>query len=153
MRPFRTSYSRSLFAAAIAFGLVHGGQMFAVSLIKNSRGSVDPTSFITLGVLELLQSSVFAAIGGVLAFYPSKFLASIRNNESPAGLLNLLSGLLIGVVFLPLCAGLAYSLFHESDSPSFLARCAEFIWPMTISGVVGGYVFSRCATAERGNTA
>lgn len=127
--------------------------MFVVSIIKNPYGSVDPTSFITLGVFELLQSSVFAAIGGLLVFYPSKFLASMRNNKTPAGLLNPLSGLLMGVVFLPLCAGLAYSLFHEPDSPSFLGRCAEFMWPMTISGAVGGYMFSRCATAQRSNIA
>lgn len=127
--------------------------MFVVSLIKHPYGNIDPTSFITLGIYELIQSSAFATIGGLVAFYPSKFLASMRNNMSPAGLLNPLSGLLMGVVFLPLCAGLAYSLFHEPDSPSFLTRCAEFILPMIISGAVGGYVFSRCATAQRSNTA
>jgi hypothetical protein len=140
---FRVQYTRAILFAALAFVLTHGGQLFVVSFWTNRSAAIDPTSFLTLILFELTQFVVFVAVGWLLAFFPSKFVERVLHCRHPGYALCIACGAIIGLFFLPLCAGFAFFVFPEPDSPSYPMRCAEFGLPMTIAGAVGGYAFWR----------
>jgi len=143
---FRRCYVRAMALAALAFAIAHGSQLFIRGLISQRSFAIAPTGFLALIPYVLLEAIVFFTVGSMVAYLPSRagyiFFLRIDKNDL---FYSILFGFLVGLIFLPLCAGFVFSLFRAADLPSYLARCAEFGVPMTIAGAIGGYVFWRSA--------
>jgi hypothetical protein len=140
-RQFRASYSRAILLAGLAFAFIHGCQ----SLLSGNGGppGLDPTAFLVLVPYEFLQFLVFAVVGGLVAYFPSRFLEGLVHDKRLGNLLYVTAGAVLGLVFLPLCAAFAFFVFPLPDAPSYLARCVEFALPMIAAGALGGYVIWR----------
>lgn len=138
-------YFRALLFAAVAFGLVHGGQVLVVGLIKNNFLSIKLSAIFDLFVFEILQSLIFMIIGLAMGHIPLRILCiAIRNSsDSKRYLISAITGSLLGILFLPLCACFSFFLLHEPGDPGYVARCAEFAFPMIVAGGFGGYSFWR----------
>lgn len=151
-RNFFYYYSRALLVAAFAFGLTHAAQSLVVSFVNNRSLAVNPTALLVLILYEIMESIVFLIIGLMLAYIPSRIVSDIFKKKNSRGLLlRVLFGMLMGIVFLPLCASFPFFLFPLPDGPSYLTRCAEFSLPMTIAGALGGYAFWRRTRGTSGN--
>jgi hypothetical protein len=140
---FFSFHLRSVLLAGFAFGMIHGAQILFVSFIRDHSLSMKPSALVTVIAFETIQSLVFIIIGVVLAYITSRILQRVLR-KAPASrrkVIAVLIGAFLGVLFLPLCAGVSYFSFHEPDSPSYLIRCAEFALPMVAAGVVGSYSF------------
>jgi hypothetical protein len=124
-------------------------EVFCISLRNNPPGHIDPTAFITLAVVGLIESIVFIVIGFFLAYLPSFLISSmVLRRKLPGPLVAVTLGSIIGLAFLPVCASVAFFPFMDPDDPTYLARCAEFAAPMILSGAVGGYAFWRPCLAD-----
>lgn len=142
---FVSYYVGAVLLAAIVFGVTHGVQILIVGMIKNHSLSFNPSGLIVLSLFEAIQSFVFFVIGVVAAYIPCRALEYVLRNTptSKRFVISITVGVSLGILFLPLCAGVSYFKFHEADSPSYLARCAEFALPMIIAGMFGSYAFWR----------
>jgi hypothetical protein len=145
--PFLGCYSPAVIAAATpAFGVAHAAQSLVVGLPIVRI----PADFLGY---ELLQAAAFMVFGWELAYIPARILARRIGKTSQNRLpLCVISGLSLGLLFLPLCAGVAVLVFRIfpfllGAGPTFLARCAEFALPMEVAGAAGGYAFWRRARA------
>jgi hypothetical protein len=140
---FNACYAVFIIAAALTFGLVDGIEVFSIAYVRQlpTSGRVDPTSFVTLGLFEFIQTIVFCLIVGILAYVPSRLIA-FRIGWPPTALMiwPLIFGACLGAVFSPLCP-LPLLLFSGPDDPSYGWRLIiAFILPMTAAGAVGGLV-------------
>jgi vacuolar-type H+-ATPase subunit I/STV1 len=139
-------YLHSMLLASIAFGVIHGVYVFVVGIINaiTIDNSIDfhLSWMITLIVVMIIQSSFFFIIGMLVAYFPSYFVAKyLLLPRSTRPLSCILSGMLLGILSLPLCAGVAFLIPYAPDLPGYLARCAEYALPMIVAGAVGGYFF------------
>jgi hypothetical protein len=147
-KDFFVPYLHSMLLASIAFGVIRGVYVFVVSIINaitidNSIG-FHLSAMITIIVVTLIQSSFFFIIGILVAYFPSYFFAKyLLLPRSTHPLSYVLSGMLLGILSLPLCAGVAFLIPYAPDLPGYLARCAEYALPMSVAGAVGGYFFWR----------
>jgi hypothetical protein len=139
--PFFAHHFRLILLAALAFGLTHGLQVLVEGFIRNGSLRFNPTGLVTLVSYEAIQSLVFVMVGLFVAYIPSRLVDVVTRNAPPSKQLFLavLSGVLVGILFLPLCAGVSFSILREPDAPPYLARCAKFALPMIIAGAFGGY--------------
>lgn len=145
-------YCRAIAGAATAFGIVHGVERVGAGFINIDGSHINPTALMTLVIMELLQSIIFVIIGFPIAYIPSRFLATLIENKRAGRIfVYISSGILVGLLFLPLCASIPFLLFYEQGDPSYFGRCIEFSLPLTIAGALGGYIFSRCAHVASGN--
>jgi hypothetical protein len=137
--------------AALAFGVVHGAQVLAEGTMEISSSRVNISSIFTLIVYEAIQVFVFLCVSFMFAYIPSRSLEIVaqRTPSSMRYALSALTGVLIAVLFLPLCASVAFLSFYAPDLPSYLDRCSEFALPMIIAGAVGGISFVRCSVQYR----
>ena len=144
--------------ASTAFGLVRGLYMLLVGIINAIE--VDRaihfrlSGLIIIIFMSIIQSTFFFLIGVLISFFPSyfwmKYLLVPRSNYLHS---HVFSGTLLGVLSLPLCAGVAYLVPYAPDLPSYLARCAEYALPMATAGAAGGYVLWYTLTRHYGRRA
>jgi hypothetical protein len=112
------------------------------------------SDLIIVIVLTIIQSSFFFIIGILFAYFPSYFFVKYLLTPRPSHLRTyVFSGTLMGILSLPLCAGVAYLVPYAPDLPRYLARCAEYALPMATAGAAGGYFFGyatnkHCRRAE-----
>lgn len=150
---FAPCYVKSLSGAAIGFGLTHAIQAIVVSVFRD--GVIHPRfdALLSLSFFELIEALIFFLVGIVMVLIPA-WLADKYIDRSKAGTINLFCwlGVLAGVTYLPLCAGVSTSILPSVDDPSYLQRCLEYLLPMAIAGVVGGYIFgaARLVSSESG---
>jgi hypothetical protein len=145
--PFFSRYMRSLLLAALAFGLADGVQILILGFIRNHSLGLVPSALITLILLETIQALVFILVAIGVAYIPSRRLERILRDSPPSrrGAISSMSGVLLGILFLPLCAVVPYFYFHAADEPSYLMRCAEYALPMIIAGLIGSFFLYRFA--------
>lgn len=143
--PFFSYHLRAVLIAAMAFGLTHGVQIFILDFVRHPPFDLKPSALIILLLFETIQSLVFITIGVVVAYIPSRILEHVLRDAMAARrpAISVVTGVFLGILFLPLCAGFSYLVAHEIDSPSYLTRCAEYALPMVMAGVFGSYVFWR----------
>jgi hypothetical protein len=133
-----------MIVTTLVFGLVFDVQSFIVSCSNYGCSHIIPTGFITFIFIDLLFFIVFFPIGWLFAYLPSRVLANLFMRRRLGGVIYLFSGLMLGIFFLPLCAGFSFIMLSPPDGPSYLSRCVEFSLPMTIAGLIGGYAAWRC---------
>jgi hypothetical protein len=131
--------------AAAAFGFTHSLQLLVMAEIHTDyTNEFYLNVLLPLGFLGVIEAAVFYIVGCIVAYLPVRIVV---RNLSPLGakhpFLYPTIGMLFGVLFLPFCAAFSFYVTHplDPDSPSYLARCAEFALPMTVAGVAGGYLF------------
>jgi hypothetical protein len=148
-RQFFYCYSRAMFIAALAFGTIHGVQSLIVAFYNSRSLRFDPTGLLVLVPVEIMDSLVFLIVGLIFAYIPSRIAERVLSERHSKHLsVHVVSGALIGIFFLPLCASVLFFIFPPPDGPSYLVRCAEFGLPMIIAGVLGGYTFWRLARSN-----
>src|SRR5665213_3194507 len=120
-RHFYGAYIRALLAASLAFGTAHGTQLFVVSAVESSNNlHVNPTAIFILPIFELPQSIVFFFVFAIFAYVPSIIaIGMLKQGKSNRVVGYVLCGTFIGLIFLPLCAGVAFvtCLLYTSPSP------------------------------------
>lgn len=140
---FAARYVRAVFAAALAFGFVHGAETLAVSMYRNAVVHPRFDAILTLALFESLQALVFFAVGLVAALAPARLFNSYLPPPTTARIFrSSWLGALAGLIFLPLCAAASVSIMPEQGDPTYLQRCAEYLLPMGGAGIFGCYVFS-----------
>jgi hypothetical protein len=145
-REFRHCYVRAMALAAIMFAIAHGCQLLIRGLASQHSFVINPTGFIVLFPYMILEALIFFVAGGVVAYLPSRAGNKYLSRRGKKyRVYSVLFGLIMGVIFLPVCASVPFFAFPLPDDPSYFARCVEFGLPMTISGALGGYAFWRCA--------
>jgi hypothetical protein len=139
---FAPCYMKALSGAALVFGLTHAVQAIAVSVFRD--GVVHPRldALLSLSFFELIEALIFFVIGMVMVLVPAR-VADNYIGRSAAGTVNLFCwlGVLAGITYLPLCAGISTSILPSADDPTYLQRCLEYLLPMVIAGAAGGYIF------------
>ena len=144
MKPIRFTilYARALAVAAIAFSIAHSTELFVISLISMPTTKIDPTAFITLGFVSVTECIVFIAIGGPIAYFPSRLVFYfIRKRQKTSSIVCAYSSICIAILALPICAAVSRLIALDSDGPSYFNRCLEYSLPMVIAGAIGGHVF------------
>lgn len=136
--------------ASIAFATSHAVQSIAKGFFGKSSIRINPSGFIILVPFEIIQLVVFLVIGYPLGYVSAKmsreFLGS-RGCVKSGWFVG--SGMLLGILFLPLCASVPFFLFRTPDDPVYSSRCLEFAFPMIAAGAVGGGVFWRAERKAR----
>ena len=151
-RRFHGAYIHALTSASLSFGLVHITQLIVGGFIKSGNLYIHPTAFIMIPILILAYSMVFFIAGAIITYVPSMLLVTLMERWMQTGVTKyILCGMFIGLIFLPLCAEVAFVTFHDQDSPTYLARCGEFGLAMVIAGATGGYAFWRRARVIDGD--
>ena len=142
--PFLCIYLHVMLMAAIAFGSTHAGVLLVIGFISENSMAVKLSALFMLIIFEAMQSLVFFVLSLVLCYLPVCLLNTIlrRFSASKRLLISVITGALLGILFLPLCASVAFFALHESGDPSYLIRCAEFALPMICAGAFGGYMLS-----------
>jgi hypothetical protein len=147
LNEFRRCYVRAMILASVIFGFSHGVQLMAHSLIVQHSLSINPTGFLALIPYVLLESTIFFVIGFAVAYVPSRAANSFVTGSGQNNWIYHVSiGLIMGLVFLPLCASVPFLIFRFPDEPSYFARCIEYFLPMAAAGALGGYTFWLCRT-------
>ena len=149
---FGSSYAKALFYAAVVFGLSHGVQAVLVSVFKYGASHARLDAFLPLSVFEVIESLIFFVVGLAAVLIPAR-IADTHIDRSKAEKSNLFLwlGALAGVTYLPLCAGVSTAVLPSVDDPTYLARCLEYMAPMVLAGMTGGYMFgfSRAVSSGR----
>ena len=145
-RRFAGRYTLSLLVAAAVFGIV----FLAVQILPASLDQLVKLTALTPDLVII--PVVFLILGWPLAYWPSRFAAYVaeRAGQRYSLLIRVLFGALIGLLFVPLCAGIHFMIFHGSDNSSYLARCTLFSLPMVVSGATGGWTFWLCGRGRNG---
>lgn len=139
---FASCYVKALSGAALAFGLTHASQAIAVSVFRDGMAHPHLSAFLSLSFFEVVESLIFLVIGIVIVLIPAR-VADNYIDRSTAGTVSLFCclGALAGMTYLPLCAGISTVILPSADDPTYLQRCLEYLLPMAIAGVTGGYIF------------
>jgi hypothetical protein len=141
---FRTDFTRSLFMAAVVFAVAHAFQTLAMSSASQHAVLTDRAETVALIASAFIEGAIFIAVGWPAAYLPvflmSGFLAKLRRNRLVA---YMISGFLLGLMFLPVCASVPDFVVRSPDDRTYLATCVEYAYPMTFAGVIGGYAFWR----------
>jgi hypothetical protein len=136
-------YYKSILLSALAFGFTDGFQATALGFVRNGNLYFHASYFITMISYEFIQCVLFIFIGLPSAYVPVLLLEYIivQFPKHRWRFLAILFGFLLGIIFDPICAVVAYFPFYEDGDPSYLERCLEFALPMLIAGTIGGYSF------------
>ena len=150
---FTPCYIKSLAGAALAFGLSHAIQAMVVSASRYGLTHPRFDALLSLSFFELIESIVFFIVAVVAVIIPS-WVAKIYIKPSTSKTVNLfgLLGALAGLTYLPLCAGVSASILPSIDDPTYLERCMEYLLPMMLAGMTGGYLFGSCSAASQANS-
>ena len=151
-RHFFFNHSRAILIAGVGFGFCHGIQALVADVVSNGVLQVRLSSLATLAALEGVYSIVFIVTALVLALIPSLVLLAIFSNMRSSArrlIISITMGLLLGMLFLPLCAAVAFFGLYEPSNPSYIARCEEFALPMLTAGVIGSYALLRFSVLVR----
>jgi hypothetical protein len=116
----------------------------AVGFVSNHSLQFRTSAILVILFYNAVQSLFFFGFGLVLGYFPARLLAALlARGEGGSAFFYVLSGVLMGVIFLPACASVPYFILPFPEGPAYLERCTEFALPMTIAGAVGGYAFWR----------
>jgi hypothetical protein len=106
----------------------------------------------------LLGLALFASVEGFVCFVLGWFVAIVparlvlrmtKSPGRPAFLTFIAGSAVFGLMLTPLFAGAAFWSTHDPDSPSYLARCLEFLMPTVTAGATGGALFWRLCLSPR----
>lgn len=135
----------------MAFSLAHAIEAIGLSVFRD--GVVHPhlNALLPLSFFELIEALIFLVVGMVMVFIPAR-VADKYIGRPTAGTANLFFylGAVAGVTYLPLCAGISTSILPSLDDPSYLQRCLEYLFPMVIAGMAGGYIFGSTRESSAG---
>jgi len=144
MRHFRSCFTRSLFMASIIFVLAHGLQTLAIELTSQGYLQFSEILAPTILFFGFVEGLVYFAVGWPLAYAPVYVVSRL---PSPSGRRALAVftgvGFTLGLLSLPLCAGVPFLILRSPPTYSFW--CIQYAYPMTFAGVLGGYAFWRFA--------
>jgi hypothetical protein len=144
VRNFHVYFTRSLFMASVIFVLAHGLQTLAVALAPQNRVPTDEIFSPETLLLGFIEGLVYFVIGWPLAYGPVYVMSRLPKFFARYGLaVFLLAGLALGLLSLPLGAGLPFLILRSP--PTYLFWCVQYAYPMTFAGVLGGYAFWRFA--------
>ena len=138
--------------ASVVFALAHVFQSLAMGSDAQRAFQIAPAEIFRLTASGLVEGVIFIAVGWPVAYAPvyilNNFLFKMRRRRLPA---YILVGSLLGVMFLPVCAGVPAFVIHWPDNQTYPDACIEFAYPMTFAGMIGGYAFWRFARRSARN--
>jgi len=139
---FASSYVRALSGAALVFGATHAVDALILSAFRDGVSSPHFSALLSLSFFEAVEVLIFFVIGMFAAFAPVR-VADKYIDRSATGVGNMFVwlGLLAGLTYLPLCAGVSAMIMPSVDDPGYLQRCLEYLLPMATAGVTGGHIF------------
>jgi hypothetical protein len=113
------------------------------------QGAIDlPAHPVRLGN-DLEALLIYAGIGAIIfltiglpaAYLPFLLILSIGARGGKRGIIScVVGGMVLGVLLTPLSA-LPFVPFMEPESPTYVARCLQYLGDMTFAGFVGGISF------------
>jgi hypothetical protein len=139
---FRNDFTLSLYMTSVVFVLSHLFQTVAMGVVSQRALTIDPTLVFYLLVSGFLEGLVFFVMGWPVAYLPVYLMSRLRSVSGRRMLaVCVFVGIVLGLISLPLCAFVPF--FVLRSPPTYLARCIEYAYPMTIAGAIGGYAFWR----------
>jgi hypothetical protein len=107
---------------------------------------IDRLEIFVLVGSGFVESAIFFLAGWPLAYAPVYLTNIVLDRPGLRGLAAYaVAGLLLGIIFLPVCASVPFIALRSVVDPTYSARCIEFAYPMAIAGIIGGYAFWRFA--------
>ncbi|MGH6890026.1 MAG: hypothetical protein ACREHF_12670 [Rhizomicrobium sp.] len=143
-------YLYSMILSAIIFAISHAIQLLVYGLIVQRSFKIDPTGFLVLAPYAAIEALVFFVVGYAVGYLPSRWAVRLLEAHRSGASWYVLSGMVMGLVFLPLCASIPFFLIPLSDEPGYLHRCFEFAIPMMLAGAFGGFYYWRCTHGKPG---
>jgi hypothetical protein len=144
VRNFRGCFTRALFIASVIFVLAHGLQTLAIALAPQNHLPRAEVFTPTMPLLGLAEGLIYFVIGWPLAYGPIYVISRLPQFSTRRTLIVfLLAGFALGLLSLPLGAGVPFLVLRSS--PTYLFWCVQYAYPMTFAGVLGGYAFWRFA--------